>query len=141
MLPQWHAKDPGHSAKNAGGRLALNTHTPLTQRRRRGLTMPFVVQAQCGNLSENELTRNPSGNTPPQSSQLAEPLWSDPGLKNDARTNLRFKNKKRGRGINGQTFSRNPHKRRRIATPQDAYRERESLSQRWIFLSGVPLQF
>ena len=39
MLPQWHVKDPGHSAKSAGGRLHLNTHTPLTQRSRGGLTM------------------------------------------------------------------------------------------------------
>ena len=30
MLPQWHVKDPNHSAKSAGGRLHLNTHTPLT---------------------------------------------------------------------------------------------------------------
>ena len=29
VLPQWHIKDPGHSAKSAGGRLHLNTHTPL----------------------------------------------------------------------------------------------------------------
>ena len=29
----------------------------------------------------NELTRNSSENTRPQSSQLAEPLWTDPGLK------------------------------------------------------------
>ena len=28
MLPQYHVKDPGHSAKSAGGRLQLNTHTP-----------------------------------------------------------------------------------------------------------------
>ena len=28
MLPQQHVKDPGHSAKSAGGRLQLNTHTP-----------------------------------------------------------------------------------------------------------------
>ena len=28
MLPQKHVKDPGHSAKSAGGRLQLNTHTP-----------------------------------------------------------------------------------------------------------------
>ena len=31
-LLQWHVKDPGHSAKSAGGRLYLNAHTPLTQR-------------------------------------------------------------------------------------------------------------
>ena len=28
----------------------------------------------------NELTRNSSGNTRPQSFQLAEPLWTDPGV-------------------------------------------------------------
>ena len=28
VLPQWHIKDPGHSAKSAGGRLQLNTHAP-----------------------------------------------------------------------------------------------------------------
>ena len=31
VSPQWHVKDPGHSDKNAGGRLQLNTNTPLTQ--------------------------------------------------------------------------------------------------------------
>ena len=40
-----------------------------------------VVQVQCGNLSENELTLNLSGNLQLQSSQLAEPLWTDPGIK------------------------------------------------------------
>ena len=39
-----------------------------------------AVQTQCENLSGNELTRNSSGNTKSQSSQLAEPLWTDPGL-------------------------------------------------------------
>ena len=28
VLPQQHVKDPGHSAKGAGGRLQLNMHTP-----------------------------------------------------------------------------------------------------------------
>ena len=41
VLPQWRLKDPSHSAKSAGGRLQLNTHTPLTQRSRSGLTMPL----------------------------------------------------------------------------------------------------
>ena len=40
-----------------------------------------TVQAECGNLSGNELTCNSPGNTRLQSSQLAEPLWTDPGLK------------------------------------------------------------
>ena len=39
VLLQWHVKDPGHSAKSAGGRLHLNTHTPMTQRSRCGLIM------------------------------------------------------------------------------------------------------
>ena len=28
VLPQQHVKNPGHSAKSAGGRLQLNMHTP-----------------------------------------------------------------------------------------------------------------
>ena len=41
VLPQWHVKDPGHSAKSAGDRLHLNTQTPSTQRSRTGLSMPL----------------------------------------------------------------------------------------------------
>ena len=44
-----------------------------------------AVQAECGNLSGNELTCNLSGNTQSQSSQLSEPLWTDPGLKSGIR--------------------------------------------------------
>ena len=40
-----------------------------------------AVQAEWGNLSGNELTRNSSGNSRLQSFQLDEPLWTDPGLK------------------------------------------------------------
>ena len=36
-----------------------------------------VIQAQCGNLSGNELTRNSSGK------HSAEPLWTDPGQKSE----------------------------------------------------------
>ena len=39
VLPQWHIKDPGHSAKSAGGRLHLNTHIPVTQQSRSVLAM------------------------------------------------------------------------------------------------------
>ena len=45
VLPQWHVKDPGHSAKSAGGRLHINTHTPLTQRSWSGLTMPLSMRS------------------------------------------------------------------------------------------------
>ena len=42
VLPQWHIKDPGHSAKSGGGRLHLNMHTPLTLRSGSGLTVPLT---------------------------------------------------------------------------------------------------
>ena len=42
-----------------------------------------AVQVECGNLSRNELTRNLSGNSQSQSSQLTEPLWTNPGLAKD----------------------------------------------------------
>ena len=43
----------------------------------------WAVQAQCGNLFINGFTRNVLGNTRPRSSQLAEPVWTDPGLKSE----------------------------------------------------------
>ena len=57
-----------------------------------------AVQAQCGNLFENELTRNLPGNVRPQSSQIAEPLWTDPGIKSGISLRERiftFKKKKK----------------------------------------------
>ena len=72
VLTQWHVKDPGHSAKSAGGRLHLLMHTPLTQRSRSGLTMPLSGHS-VGTYPETS-SRNLSGNILPQSSQLAEPL-------------------------------------------------------------------
>ena len=41
VLPQWHVKDPGQSAKSAGGGLHLNTLTSLIQRSRSGLPTPL----------------------------------------------------------------------------------------------------
>ena len=108
-------KYPDHSAKRAGGRLHLNMHTPLTQRSRTGLTMP-AVQAWCGNLSGNELTHNSSGNTRSQSSQLAEPLSTDYGLKSGISVReliSTLKKKKRRRGMNSRTFSRKSSRARK----------------------------
>ena len=56
-----------------------------------------------GTYQENELTRNSSGNTPSQSSQLAEPLWTDPGLKRGISVHKlisTLKKKKRGQAGN-----------------------------------------
>ena len=79
MLPQWHLKDPGHSAKSASGRLHVNAHTPLTQPSQSGLTMQ---------LSKYSVVTYPetSSHTTCQEtlacvSQLAEALRVDPGIK------------------------------------------------------------
>ena len=94
VLPQWHAKDPGHSAESAVGRLHLNTHTPSTRRSRSGLTM--LSKYNVATYKGNELTRNSSRNTRLQSSQLAEPLRTDPGPKSgiSARELISTKKKK-----------------------------------------------
>ena len=60
-----------------------------------------------------------------QSSQLAEPLWTDPGLKKKkkwnwcARADLHFQKKKStgGEGMNRQTFPPNPLKRGKRPPP------------------------
>ena len=61
-----------------------------------------TIQALCGNLSGNKLTRNSSGNTQSQSSQLAEPLRTVPGLKSgiSVRVLIFFFFFKRRRGMN-----------------------------------------
>ena len=75
-----------------------------------------AVKAECGNLSGNALTRNSLGNTRLQSSQLAELLWTDPGLKigislRELISTLEIRKKKRRRGMNRRPFSPNPSTR------------------------------
>ena len=79
ILPQWHIKDPCHSAQSAGGRLHLHTHTLLTQLSWGGLIM--LSRSSVGTYLRNELTSNWSGNVHSQSSQLTKPLRTNPGLK------------------------------------------------------------
>ena len=74
------------------------------------------VQEECGNLSGNKLTRNSSGsrNTRLQLFQLAEPLWTDPGLKSGislCELISTLKKRKRTQGMNCQTFSQKPRTR------------------------------
>ena len=112
VLPQRFVNDPGHSTKSAGGRLQLNTHSPLTQRSRSGLTMLSRLVRES--IRENELTRNSSGNTRPQSSQLAEPPWTDPGEKKFdkcVRDDFHFQN-------NGQLGNESPNLPPRIPAPR-----------------------
>ena len=82
-----------------------------------------TVQAQSRSLSGNELTRNLSENIRSQSSQLAELVWTDPGIKSGIsvhelisisptnKQKRRREKKRRRRRMNGRTFSQNPRKR------------------------------
>ena len=60
-----------------------------------------------GNYQENELTSNSSENTRSQSFQLAEPLWTDPGLKRgisvrELISTLKKKKKKKKKSAGGE---------------------------------------
>ena len=64
------------------------------------------LHCTCGNVSRNELTYNFSGNTQPQSSQLAKPLWTYTSLKSGISVHeLIFtkKKKKKAQTMNEQT--------------------------------------
>ena len=81
VLPQWHVKDLGHSAKSAGSRLHPNAHAqPLTQQCRSGLTTP-LSRHSLGTYPKTSSHANLSWNIRSQSFQLAEPLWTDPDIK------------------------------------------------------------
>ena len=80
MLPQWHVKGLGRSAKSAGGRLHLKHAYTLDQTKLEWADYA-AVQTSCGNLSGNELTRTLSETIRPQPSQVAGPLWTDPGIR------------------------------------------------------------
>ena len=51
----------------------------------------MLSRPRVGICQGNDLIRNSSGNARPHSSQLARPLWTDPGLKSStgARTDLK----------------------------------------------------
>ena len=58
VLPRWHVKDLGHSAKSAGGRLHLTRmHLDFERASKSEWADCATVQALCGNLSGNELTQ------------------------------------------------------------------------------------
>ena len=123
VLPQWHVKDPGHSARSAYGRLHFNTHTPITQRSRSGLTMPLSRHSAepIPKRVHTQLVREHSATV--VSAHWAIVDWSWHKEWNQcARANLHFNNKKRkkerkknkkghNRRTTGRTSHRNPRKR------------------------------
>ena len=84
-----------------------------------------VVQAECRNLSGNELTRNLSGNTRSQSSQLAEPLWTDPGLNCGISLRELISTEKKKKSAGGDEWSnilpKSSHARKKPPRPSQCY--------------------
>ena len=100
LLPQWHVKDPRQSAKSAGGRLHLNMHTSLTQQSQSGLTM-LLSRNNVGNFPKKSSHATCQETFWTQSSELTEPLWTNPNMKEwnkCVRANLRFKKRKSAGG-------------------------------------------
>ena len=75
-----------------------------------------AVQAWCGNPSGNELTRNSQGKSRSQSSHLAEPLWTDPGLMSGISVRELIS---MGREMNCRTFSQKPSHARKKPPPEN----------------------
>ena len=80
VLPQWYVKRPRSFCQQCRWQVTPK-HAYTLEPTKSEWTDYAGVQVRCENLSGNELTGNLSGNTRPQSSQLAEPLWADPGVK------------------------------------------------------------
>ena len=82
MLLQWHVIDPDHSANSA--RWQLTDKQACTFDPTKSEWADYAVQAiySAGTYKGKERTGSLSGVACPQSSQLAEPLWTDSGLNN-----------------------------------------------------------
>ena len=108
MLPQWHVKDPRHSAKSADGRLHLNRLTSLTQWSRSGLSMPL---SRLREWTYPETSSHATCQGTFSHSHLSSVShWTDPGIKGGIASVCKListsKEKKKCRqGMNGQTFS------------------------------------
>ena len=83
VLPQWHLKDPGHSAKKASGRLHLNMHIPLTQRISVGwLCCPGTEWEPIRETSSHATRHSASHPSSPSHCGLILACGSDSSLKN-----------------------------------------------------------
>ena len=118
MLPQGRVKDPGHSAKSAGGRIHLNTHTPLTQRSRSGLTMPLSrhnvgTYKETGSHATRQGTLSHSRLSSPNHCRLilVERVQLSVRELISTKKKKKGREKKRRRGMNCRTFSQNPRTR------------------------------
>ena len=95
-----------HASSNPGRRISFS----------RVNFVCWIIFSVSFTRSGNELTHNSSGNTQPQSSQLPEPMWTDPGLKSGidvCKLIFTLRKKKHRWGINGWTFSPNSRKQQK----------------------------
>ena len=132
VLPQWHIKNSGHSAKSACGRLYLNMHTPWTQWRWSGLTMP-LRRHSVGTYQKMSSHTTCQGTTysRPQLSQLAEPLWTGPGLKSGISVCdlLPKKTKKSRQEMNCQTLSQDSRTQEESHHPHHTFQYLNRITQ------------
>ena len=56
----------------------------------------MLSRHSVGTYQGNKLTRNESKNARPLSSQIAEPLWTDPGLKSETSVRVLISTLKKG---------------------------------------------
>ena len=112
VLLWWHVKDPGHSAKSAGGRSHLNTHVPWTQRSRSGLTVQQSRHSVGTNpeTSSRATCQGTFGHS--RLSSLSHcGLILDYGGGISVRELISTLKKNCRRGMNSRTFSKNLRKR------------------------------
>ena len=93
-------------ALSEGGRLDPQQLYILDPNEVGGTGLTILPRQRLGTGQGNELTRNSSRNARPQSSQLAEPLWTDPGIKSgisvhELISTSKAKQKKRRWEVNG----------------------------------------
>ena len=103
LLLQRHVKYPGHSAKSAGGRLHLNTHSPLTQRSQSGMAMLLSRHSEGTYLeTSSHVTRQ--GTLGHSHHSSLSHCWLILAKEWNLCTwaNLHFKKKRRRWGMNGQ---------------------------------------
>ena len=81
MLPQWHEKDPGHSAKSAGGQLTP-THTYILNPMKSEWAY-CAVHALCRNLSGKTSSYAAHQEMLSYSRPSSLSHWTNPGLKSE----------------------------------------------------------
>ena len=120
VRPWWHVKDPGHPVKGASGRSNPNTHTPLTQRSRCGLTM--LSRHSVETIRKKRAHSETLGHSRLSPMSHCGLILAKKKKKREkklnwcARADLHFKKKKRRRGVNRQIFVYNPRKAKEKTT-------------------------